>query len=59
LSNGGFEHEPLPESQVPTLWQLSCGVQTTGFVPAHAPFKHTSVCVQASLSLQPVPSCFC
>ena len=33
-------------------------MQTTGFVPTHAPDWHVSVCVQASPSLQAVPSAF-
>jgi hypothetical protein len=40
----------------PATWHVSDGVQTTGFEPVHAPLVHVSVCVQASLSLQAVPS---
>ncbi len=50
------EHCPVEESQTPALRQSSTAVHTTGFEPAHAPPVQTSVCVQASPSLQPVPS---
>jgi hypothetical protein len=41
-------HEPT--------WQSSEGAQTTGLLPEQAPAWQTSVCVQALLSLQMVPS---
>ena len=46
-----FEHAPVPVSHVAT-WQLSLGVQVTGFVPTHAPAWQESVCVHAFPSLQ-------
>jgi hypothetical protein len=41
---------------VPAAWQASLAEHVTGFEPLHAPLEHASVCVQASLSLQAVPS---
>ena len=56
-SMGGFEHTPVPESQVPGEWQASSAVQVTGD-PTHAPPWQPSVCVQALLSLHAAPSGF-
>jgi len=56
LARGGLEHVPVAGAQVPTSWQTSLAVQVTGFDPAQVPLWHASVWVQASLSLQPVPS---
>jgi hypothetical protein len=33
----GFEHVPVDVLQVPTAWQESCAVQTTGLLPVHVP----------------------
>ena len=33
----GFEHNPVPELQVPARWHWSLAVQTTGFAPVHTP----------------------
>jgi hypothetical protein len=52
----GFEHAPLARSQVPTAWHWSEAVHVTGFEPVQVPALHVSVCVQASPSLQGVPS---
>ncbi len=53
---GGPEQRPVPESQVPASWHRSLAVQTTGFAPAQVPAWQVSVWVQASPSLQTVPS---
>src|SRR5436190_1273760 len=52
----GFEHWPLAGSQVPTWWHWSWAAQTTGFVPVQLPPWQVSAWVQASPSLQAVPS---
>src|SRR6185369_11023307 len=52
----GFEHTPEPVSQVPTSWQSSSAVQTTGFTPEQEPLWQVSVCVQALLSVHALPS---
>src|SRR5205085_1797553 len=54
----GLEQEPVDGLQVPATWHWSCAVHVAGFVPVHVPFWHVSVCVQASASLQAVPSSF-
>jgi hypothetical protein len=41
---------------VPTSWQASLAVHTTGFDPMHAPPAQASVVVQPFASLQAVPS---
>ena len=51
----GFEHAPLAGLQVPTAWQASCAVQTTGLAPTQMPPWHESLRVQALPSLQAVP----
>src|SRR5437867_2811172 len=51
----GAEHTPVAGLQVPGSWHWSA-VQTTGFAPTQLPFWQASVCVQASPSLQAVPS---
>jgi len=51
----GFEQVPVTVLQVPTVWQASCAVQTTGLLPVHVPLWHESLCVQALPSLQAVP----
>src|SRR5438132_14086674 len=53
----GAEHTPVAGLQVPGSWHWSA-VQTTGFAPTQLPFWQASVCVQASPSLQAVPSSF-
>jgi len=55
-ARAGFVHRPVPGSQVPAAWHWSCAVHVTGFEPAQIPEWHVSVCVQASPSLQVVPS---
>src|SRR5436190_325886 len=52
----GFEHVPLAGSQTPATWHWSEAVQTTGLLPVHTPLSQVSVRVQASPSLQAVPS---
>jgi hypothetical protein len=52
----GFEHVPDEGSHVPATWQGSDAAHVTGFDPVHVPLKQASVCVQASLSLQDMPS---
>ena len=51
----GFEQVPVDGLHVPATWHWSSGVHTTGFVPAHVPFWHVSVRVQAFPSLHVVP----
>lgn len=46
---------PVPGWQLPG-WQPSAPGHDTGCCPTHMPAKHTSVLVQALLSLQAVPS---
>lgn len=43
----GLEHEPVPGLHVPTPWQASRALQTTGLAPVHAPFWQVSTVVQA------------
>jgi hypothetical protein len=52
----GFEHWPVAGLHVPATWHWSDAVQTTGFAPVHTPLSQVSLCVQASPSLQAVPS---
>ena len=52
----GLSQVPVAESQVPAVWHWSLAVHTTGFAPVHVPDWHVSVWVQASPSLQLVPS---
>src|SRR5206468_11925351 len=52
----GSEHAPVAGLQVPALWHWSEAVQTTGLLPVHTPLSQVSVWVQASPSLQAVPS---
>ena len=54
----GFEHTPVPVSQVPASWHWSLAAQTTGFDPAQAPLWQVSVCVQRFPSPQAAPSAF-
>ena len=56
FATAGVEHWPLVGSHAPAAWHASAAVQTTGFEPAQAPLAQVSVCVQASPSLQGVPS---
>src|SRR2546427_8501727 len=55
-SFAGSEQEPVAGSQVPASWHWSVGRQTTGLLPVHTPLSQVSVWVQASPSLQAVPS---
>src|SRR6185436_9478139 len=52
----GFEHTPVPMSQIPATWHWSSAVQTTGAPLEQVPDWQVSVCVQAFPSLQEVPS---
>src|SRR5437762_11837663 len=52
----GFEQVALSGSQTPASWHWSWAVQTTGLTAVHVPPWQVSLCVQASPSLQPVPS---
>jgi hypothetical protein len=52
----GFEHAPVPGSQVPALWHWSLAVHTTGFAPVHAPDWQVSARVQTFPSLHTFPS---
>src|SRR5580765_6873993 len=54
----GFEQVPFAGLQVPATWHWSDATQVTGLAPAQTPAWQLSVCVQASLSLQPAPSAF-
>src|SRR5258705_134466 len=51
----GFEQIPVAGLHVPTLWQPSLAVHTTGFVPVQLPDWQVSVCVHAFPSLHAVP----
>src|SRR5437773_2614933 len=53
---GGSEHTPVLVLQVPTSWHWSSAVQTTRLLPEQTPLSQVSVWVQASPSLQAVPS---
>jgi hypothetical protein len=50
-----LEHAPVPVSHVPARWQVSLGVQMTGFDPVHEPDWQASVCVHALPSAHGVP----
>lgn len=52
----GVEQTPVSGLQTPRTWQASRGVQTTGLRPTQRPSWQRSVWVQASPSLQVVPS---
>lgn len=52
----GFEHAPVPGSQVPATWQESMATQTLAGPGAHWPALQTSLKVQASPSEHVVPS---
>src|SRR3989442_896165 len=52
----GLEQVPLAGSQTPASWHWSRAVQTTGFVPVQTPAWQESLCVQASPSVQALPS---
>src|SRR6185503_15288536 len=52
----GFEHTPVPMSQIPATWHWSSAVQTTGAPLVQGPDWQLSLCVQAFPSLQAVPS---
>jgi hypothetical protein len=52
----GLEHAPVCGLHEPATWHWSLAVQLTGFAPVHVPALHVSVCVQASPSLQVIPS---
>ena len=52
----GFEQVPVAGLQVPAAWHWSWAVQVIWFDPVHTPARQVSVWVQASLSLQLVPS---
>jgi hypothetical protein len=54
----GFEQFPVAGLHVPARWQALLAVQTTGFVPAHAPDWQVSVCVHKFASLHAVPFAF-
>src|SRR6185369_16490583 len=55
-STTGFEQRPVEGAQVPAAWHWSEAVQVTGFAPVQAPAWQLSVWVQASPSVQEVPS---
>jgi len=52
----GLLHVPVPASHVPASWHWSMASQMTGLAPVHVPVWQVSDCVQASPSLQLVPS---
>src|SRR5439155_1556708 len=51
----GFEHTPVPVSQVPATWHWSAAEHTTGLLPEQAPARQVSVCVHPLPSLQALP----
>ena len=55
LGLAGFEHTPVAGAHVPTSWQASIAVHTTGLPPAHAPDVQASTCVHPFPSLHAVP----
>jgi NCAIR mutase (PurE)-related protein len=55
---GGLLQTPVAGAQTPTSWHWSSAVQTTGLAPLQTPAWQLSVWVQASLSLQALPSAF-
>src|SRR5690606_10946981 len=52
----GSEHNPVAGSQTPSTWHVLRAPQTIGAPPTHAPAWQLSSVVQASPSLQVVPS---
>src|SRR5439155_849539 len=56
LGLAGLLQAPVAGLQVPAVWHWSEAVHTTGSVPTQAPATQVSVCVQASPSLQAMPS---
>src|SRR5690242_20284193 len=52
----GFERKPVDGPQVPAGCDESAAAQPTAFPPTQEPDWQVSLCVQASLSLQAVPS---
>jgi hypothetical protein len=54
----GFVHRPLAGAQTPALWQPSSAVHVFGLPATQVPAAHASARVQASPSLQAVPSAF-
>ena len=57
-SAAGFEHRPVPGSQIPATWHESRAAQTTPeqrSVPAQTPSAHTSLLVAGFPSSQVVP----
>jgi hypothetical protein len=54
----GSLHSPLVGSHVPATWHWSLAAQTTGLAPLQMPAWQLSVWVQASPSLQALPSVF-
>ncbi len=54
----GLEQAPVEVLHVPAVWHWSEAVQLTGLLPVQVPLWQVSVCVQALLSLQDVPSDF-
>src|SRR5262245_5565687 len=56
LGAAGSEQTPVAGLHTPGKWHWSLASQTTGLVPVQTPARQTSVCVQASPSLQAVPS---
>lgn len=53
---GGAEHFPVCESHVPTSWQASIAVHTTGLCPVQIPLWQRSTFVHASPSSHTDPS---
>ncbi len=51
----GFEQTPVAGAHVPTSWQRSLALHTTGLPPAQAPDAHASTCVHPFPSLHAVP----
>src|SRR5439155_16190767 len=52
------EREASAAGPVPSVWQWSAALQLGGWLPAQPPFSQASAGVQASPSLQAVPSAF-
>src|SRR5205807_2018129 len=52
----GLEQVPFAGSQTPAAWHWSRAAHTTGFVPVQVPAWQVSVWVQASPSVQALPS---
>ena len=55
LGAAGFEHVPVAELQVPTVWQESDAAHVTGFEPVQTPLWQASIWLHAFPSLHPVP----